>query len=179
MAQSKDIHPEHDAPTPENRDEWSEEQLEAWAAAREQELTAEGRENAAELHADQQELLDSLDEEHGGDLIETPVTLPGDNLAHIEVVLNGELMNRMGHVDETLATIQDPEPGDLANVERAMDEASAVLADMLAEAKYSKRLFYTVYEKYGPDALGAHIEAVFEAVEQEAKRKAGDAKGFR
>ncbi|AHG00924.1 hypothetical protein HALLA_12130 [Halostagnicola larsenii XH-48] len=148
-------------------------------AERKQRLVDESRETRRELEAEQEELLDSLDEEHGGDLIETRVTLPGGNLAHLEAVMNGELINRISHVDSMLAELDDPEPGDMQNIERSMDEAASVLADVTVEAKYSKEVFYEIYVRYGPDAIGEHVGAAFDAIEEEVKRQAGAADGFR
>lgn len=149
--------------------------------ARRQRLIEESAETRRELEAEQEDLLQSLDEEHGGDLIETKVTLPGDNLAHLECVLNGELMDRLAHVDEMLADMDrdDPQPGDLANIGQSMDEAAGVLADITREPKYSKEVFFEIYRRYGPEALGEHVETAFEAIEREMKRRAGGAKGFR
>lgn len=150
-------------------------------AERRERLLEESRETRRELEAEQEQLLESLDDEHGGDLIETPVTLPGDNLATVECVLNGELMDRMAHVDSMLAALDDsdPQPGSMANIGDAMDEAAAVLADITREPKYSKEVFFEIYRRYGPEALGAHVEAVFGAIDHETERKAGAAKGFR
>ncbi|QLG62833.1 hypothetical protein [Halorarum salinum] len=147
--------------------------------ARKQRLLDESRQTRQDLEAEQQDLLDSLGEEHGGDLIETTVTLPGDNVATIEVLINGELINRMSRVESMLSALDDPQPGDLEKIERAMDDAAGVLADMTVEAKYSKEVFYEVYRLHGPEALGTHVEAAFDAIEAEMERRSGTANGFR
>lgn len=146
---------------------------------RKQRLQEEAAETAQRLEGEQQEFLDSLEEEHGGDLVETQVTLPGDNPATIECVINGELMNRMSHVDGMLEDFQDPEPGDFQNVEQSMDEVASILADITKESKYSKAVFYAIYERFGPQALGKHTEAIFDAIEKEVRRMTGDVDGFR
>lgn len=152
---------------------------EAEAEERAQELQREAAEAGQRLSEEQAELLEDLDDEHGGDRIETEVVLPGGNRGTIECVLNGAIINRMSAIDDQLASLEDPDTGDLRNLEGAMDEAAAVLADITREAKYSKELFYAIYERYGPEALGAHVEASFDAIEREVERKAGEAKGFR
>lgn len=148
---------------------------------RRQRLTKESAQTRQQLEAEQEELLESLNEEHGGDLIETPVTLPGGNRATVRCVVNGDLLDRMSHIDSILADLNDgePEPGEMSRIGESMDEASAVLADITVEAKYSKELFYEVYRRYGPEALGKHVEAAFEGIEHELKRRAGDVDGFR
>lgn len=152
---------------------------EAEKEERRDQLVEESRKTRRELESEQEEFLDSLQEEHGGDLVETKTTLPGGNIAHIEVNLNGELMDRMSHMDSKLADLENPGPGDLENIGTAMDEASQILADITVEAKFSKTVFYEVYRRYGPEALGEHIEAVFDAIEKEMKRKQGAVDGFR
>lgn len=148
---------------------------------RRQRLQEEAAETRRELEAEQEAVLESLQEEHGGDLIETSCTLPGDNPATIECVLNGDLIDRMSHVDAMLEELLDgdPDPGSMSNIGEAMDEAASVMAGITAEPKYSKEVFYEIYRRYGPEALGKHVEAAFEAIEREQQRKTGAADGFR
>lgn len=60
IADPADVHPEYDRPTPENLDEWSEEQLEEWDRRNEAKLLGEVRERREELQADQEAALDAL-----------------------------------------------------------------------------------------------------------------------
>lgn len=152
---------------------------ESEAEQRAQELQSEAEDAARRLSEEQQQVLESLEEEHGGDRVEVEVTLPGGNDATVRADLNGHLFDRMGHVDEKLSRLEDPEPGDMAGIGEAMDEAAAILADLTVEAKYSKEVFYQIYQQYGPEALGRHVEAAFEAIKRERKRKAGEIDGFR
>lgn len=150
--------------------------------ARAEELQAEADRAAAKLEADQRAILDELEAEHGGDLIETDVVLPGENAATVSVVLNGELIDRLSHVTEQLNQLDAEDTEDVeavVTIPEIMDESSQICADALEEPKYSKELFYAIYERYGPEALGEHLETISEAIKRERKRKAGDADGFR
>lgn len=146
---------------------------------RRQELVEESAETRQRLEAEQEDLLDSLEAEHGGDRIETAVTLPGDNLAHVEVLLNGEFINRMSRIEDAVEGLDDSGAGQMSAVERAMDDAAGVLADIIVEQKYSKDLFYEIYRRYGPEALAEHVEAVFDAIETASRQHAGGVEGFR
>lgn len=126
----------------------------------------------------QAELLDSLSEEHGTERVQTPVTLAGDVTGTVDVELNGELMDRFGVMEERLEELEDGERG-LYRIGEAAEDVSQLLADMLVEPEYNKEFFYGVYEDTNLNAVGALLERVSEAIEDERERMAGAAEGFR
>lgn len=59
---STQIHPKHERPTPDNIDEWDEDQLEAYKETRESELLESVREKSQDLSEEQKQALDALTE---------------------------------------------------------------------------------------------------------------------
>lgn len=135
------------------------------------------RERKQELEQEQQEILGEIQEEHGGELIETPVNIAGDYTANIKTKLNGELISRMGAVQDRLEAGEENES--LRDIDAAMDEAATILDGIIEEPEYDKKLFFNVYDQEGPESLAAIIEKVFDALEQEQERKQGAVDGFR
>lgn len=133
------------------------------------ELIESGKEHKQEVEQKQAEILDSIQEEHGGDLIETEVEITEEHSATVKTKLNGALINRMSHVEKQLSDIDDGAL--MTGIERTMDQASAILADAIKEDEYDKSLFYGVYERDGPEALGIIVERVFDAIGEESDTK--------
>lgn len=146
-----------------------------------QELLEGVEETSREIQAEQQEFLDSLAEEHEEDRvdIEVETMLPGENMATIQAGINGDLINRFAGVESSIQEIQESDEPSVLDVEHTMDEAAQILADLTKEPKFSKAVFYGIYTKWGPRALGEHVIAVSDAIEAGVRRKLGDADGFR
>lgn len=130
-----------------------------------------------ELDKKQNEILGEIQEEHGGELVETPVNIAGDYTATIKTKLNGELISRMGAVQDRLEAGEEQES--LRDIDAAMDEAATILDGIIEESEYDKKLFFNVYDQEGPEALAVLIERVFDAIEKERERKSGNIDGFR
>lgn len=135
------------------------------------------KEKKRELEKEQQEILGEIQEEHGGELIETPVTIAGDYTATVKTKLHGQLISRMGAVQDRLEAGEEQES--LRDIDSAMDEAATILDGIIEEAEYDKKLFFSVYDQEGPEALAAIIKKVFSAIKKEQERKAGQIDGFR
>lgn len=54
------VHPEHERPTPDNIDDWTQEQIDRWNELREDEILSEVREDRARLEEEQEEALSAL-----------------------------------------------------------------------------------------------------------------------
>lgn len=136
------------------------------------------REKRREHKAKQQEVLDSISEEHGGELIETPVSLTSDFQATIKTKMNGEVTDSLAYIEDTIESFEEDE-GKVRDLSKTADKAATLLGDVIEEPEYNKELFYNVYLQEDLEALGALIEIVFEAIEEEKKRMRGAVDGFR
>jgi len=144
------------------------------------ELLRETRESKREADERQSEILASIQSEHGGDLIETTFAVTSDHSAPIATKLNGELIDRITHIENSAPTQgNDVTAKDLQNVSMIMDETASLLADIIPDSDFDKTLFYSVYESEGPETLGEIAERAFQAIEREVKRTHGDVDGFR
>lgn len=139
-------------------------------AERRERLLEESQETRHELEAEQDELLDSFVEEAEVEHIQTDVLLPGGNTATIDVELTGAFLERFEHIEEMTAHTQTEDGASVADISRVMERAASLLADMTAEPKYSKDVFYEVYRIAGPNALGEHIETASKAIERAQKK---------
>lgn len=142
-------------------------------ADKREELISRAKDHRQELQKDQEEILQDIQSEHGGDLIRTPVSITSNHTATVEAKINGQLINRMAAVESSM------DSGSMRSIEQVMDEASDILASLVEESEYDKALFYGVYDREGPDALAAIVEKVFDAIETERERQAGAVEGFR
>jgi len=144
------------------------------------ELLNETREAKREADERQSEILASIQSEHGGDLIETTFSVTSDHSAPIATKLNGELIDRINHIESSVPTDRsEVDAKDLQNVSMLMDETASLLADIIPDSDFDKTLFYSVYESEGPETLGVIAENAFKAIEREVKRQYGDVDGFR
>jgi hypothetical protein len=95
----------------------------------------------------------------------------------LEARLNGELIDKLGKVQERLENAESDER--LYDVTEAADDASQLLADVVVNPEYDKETFYRVYEGLGLEDLGKMLRRAFEALKTERERLSGDAEGFR
>lgn len=134
-----------------------------------QELIERARQHKQELEEEQERILESIQDEHGGDVIETDVEITKDHTATVRTKVNGDLINRMSYVEEQLSDMEDGEM--FTGIENTMDQAAAILGDVVVDSEFDKSLFYAVYESDGPDALGTIALRVFEAIGEGLDRK--------
>ena len=144
------IHPEHDTLTPENWDEWTEEQREQYLEAKDAELEEEASENRTELAARELQTLDALRSTTDRDEELTETVSLGDAEVTVTTKLSGrveQVFNRVNQArgDElvealidgiTLLIVDDDEGGKYDFTSRAVweayyyDEGTEGLADV-------------------------------------------------
>lgn len=98
-AQPEEIHPEHERPTPENFDEWTDEQIDAWNSLQEQRLDKEVKDQRRERDAETQEALEALRDPEEEDTAEvelgqTTLTVKTTTNAKVEQLLERLERNR-------------------------------------------------------------------------------------
>lgn len=145
------------------------------------ELMQEAGESLEERREEQEEFLETVSEEEGHEVLETKCNLVGDYVVPLEAKLNGDVMDSLGSIQARIERLQDSEPEDtrVYDFGEAADEASQLLADIVADPEYSKDLFYQVYRDEGLEVLGELLNRAFESLKDERERRHGTASGFR
>lgn len=149
MTDPTDVHPEYDRPTPENRSEWTDQQLSEWGAAQEEKLEQEGRENRIELSEDQQEALDALADPEREDTAEVELA---DETLTVKTYMEGRVERKWQRVQNHQ---DDPEA--------VVDTIAEVMAWMVETDGYDDRDLWLAYrEKYGMQRLMLAFTRVLE-----------------
>jgi len=87
-----EIHPEHERPTPDNIDDWSGDQIDAYNEAKDAEHDAEAQERQRELTREQKEALTALESATGNDgEVPTAKIQLGEATVTVKRKLSGEL----------------------------------------------------------------------------------------
>lgn len=142
------------------------------------ELVQKAREQRQQRQEEQEDFLEAVAKEEGIEPLETTVTLVGDYTVTVTARLDGQLMDRLAHIDEKLDRV---EAGDerVYKASEAADDAAQLLADLVDDPEYNKELFYRTYEQQGLDIIGDFIETIFEGLQNARERRQGTADGFR
>lgn len=142
------------------------------------EMLLEMEEEYEEKMAEQEAFLETVAEEEGSEVLETQCNIIGDYTVPIKAKLNGELMDRLSHMD---ARVERFEQGEARGYEitEAADEISQILADVVDDTSWGKEKFYAAYEQEGLAPLGVMLERAFESLKEERERQQGAAEGFR
>jgi len=131
-----------------------------------------------EKMAEQEAFLETVAEEEGSEVLETKCNLIGDYTVPIKAKLNGELMDRLSHMDARVERFENGEARGYEITETA-DEISQILADVVNDDSWGKEKFYAAYEQEGLAPLGVMLERAFESLKEERERQQGAAEGFR
>jgi hypothetical protein len=142
------------------------------------ELILEAEEQYQQNQAEHDAFLETVAEEEGAEVLETDVNLIGDYTVPLKAKLNGDLMDRMGHMDARMERFEEGEARGYEISETA-DEISQLLDDLIEDKEWHKAKFYAAYESEGLDPLGAMLENCFKALKEERERREGVADGFR
>jgi len=142
------------------------------------EMLLEMEEEYEEKMAEQEAFLETVAEEEGSDVLETQCNLIGDYTVPIKAKLNGELMDRLSHMDARVERFENGEARGYEITETA-DEISQILADVVNDDSWGKKKFYAAYEQEGLAPLGVMLERAFESLKEERERQQGAAEGFR
>lgn len=145
------------------------------------ELIQETNAEYEERRREQEEFLDTVSEEEGHEVLETQCTLIDGYTVTLEAKLNGEVMDRLGNIQARIERLEEADPEDkrVYDMGDAADEASQLLADLVAESEYDKALFYEVYRRENLVVLGELLSRAFEALKEERERREGVSDGFR
>lgn len=150
------VHPEYDRPTPENFEEWSQEQLEEWERRNEEEMLGEVRSEREKLEEDQQKALDAL---RSPEQVETePVTI--DDLEfRVKTHANKE-------IEDTLMELAEAHSGPetAADLRMIRKQVPAMLAWFVVDPEeYADPAVWRAYgEEFG---IGELTKAYLRAVE--------------
>jgi len=131
-----------------------------------------------EKMAEQEAFLETVAEEEGSEVLETQCNLIGDYTVPLKAKLSGEIMDRMGALDDRLERLQAGEAR-AYEISETADEVSQLLADVIDSTDWHKEKFYAAYESEGLDPLGVMLERAFESLKAERERRQGTADGFR
>ena len=142
------------------------------------EMLLEMEEEYEEKMAEQEAFLETVAEEEGSEVLETKCTIIGDYTVDIRAKLNGELMDRLSHMDARVERFENGEARGYEITETA-DEISQILADVVNDDSWGKEKFYAAYEQEGLAPLGVILERAFESLKEERERQQGAAEGFR
>lgn len=142
------------------------------------EMLLEMEEEYEEKMAEQEAFLETVAEEEGSDVLETQCNLIGEYTVPIKAKLNGELMDRLSHMDARVERFEQGEARGYEITETA-DEISQILADVVADDSWGKEKFYAAYKQEGLGPLGVMLERAFESLKEERERQQGAAEGFR
>lgn len=156
MSAKEDVHPEYERPTPENWDDWSDDQLEEYRERAERELESEARENIRELSADAREARDALlaDVESRKDTQE--VTLSHDGVED-EIVLSVST-TLSGMTERRVERIQGSD-----TVEDVLPVIVRVFEDVVETDGYDNPAVWEhIYNEAGGIILLDYLEAVLE-----------------
>ena len=142
------------------------------------ELVESAKEKHQERQREQREFLDAIADESEAEIIEATAKLAEGFTVGVSAKRNGELMDRMGHIEEKLEYVEDEGHGTY-KISEAADDASQLLDDLVDDNSLDKETFYRVYRSEGLETLGTLLERAFDAIETEVGRRQGTADGFR
>lgn len=166
------VHPEHDELTPENSDDWSEEQAERYTDLKEATLEDDAQQNRRELAAEEREALDALREATQDDEPLTATVEFGDAELIVTKKVTGELEQKFDRITEE----QEEEYPKIANIKDAIiDAILLVLEDDDEPADdpvdfQSREIWERYYEKEGSAGLMEVFETVAEPALQRYER---------
>lgn len=141
-------------------------------------LALDAKETYEDHRAEQEAFLETVAEEEGAEVLETECNLIGDYTVPLKAKLSGEIMDRMGALDDRLERLQAGEAR-AYEISETADEVSQLLADVIDSSDWHKEKFYAAYESEGLDPLGVMLERAFESLKAERERRRGTADGFR
>jgi len=142
------------------------------------EMLLEMQQEHEEKMAEQEAFLETVAEEEGSEVLETQCNIIGDYTVPIKAKLNGELMDRLSHMEARVERFEQGEARGYEITETA-DEISQILAEVVDDTSWGKQKFYAAYEQEGLAPLGVMLERAFESLKEERERQQGAAEGFR
>jgi len=144
---------------------------------RRKELIKKTRARHEEAQEEIEEFHEAISEESDAEVLETKYNVAGDIVIDVSAKQNGELMDRMGAVEQKLERVEQEEAG-VYRVTEAAEEAAQIMADLTDNPEYTKDVWYEVYRTEGLEELGKKLRGAFEAIQNEGERLRGAADGF-
>ena len=167
------VHPEHDQPTPENIDDWSDQQIAAYNSAKAREHEQRAKQHAADLSREQRGALDQLatlvddDAEPATETVEI-----GEAELTVTTKIDGELEDRL----DRISRLQDTEePGAIGESKDLL--IRAILGLIVADnetGRYtwrSRETWEAFYKEHGTEGLAAAFEALVEPAMQRREQR--------
>ena len=142
------------------------------------ELILEADEQYQQNKAEQEAFLETVAQEEGAEVLETTCNLVGEYVVDIKAKLSGDIMDRMGALDDRVERI-DAGEARAYEISETADGVAQLLADVIDDKTYTKEKFYAVYQSEGLQPLAVMLERVFTSLKEEKERREGVANGFR
>jgi hypothetical protein len=142
-------------------------------------LIQDANETYRERQREQAEFLETVAEEEGEEILETTCNIIGDYTVPLKAKMNGELIDRMTHVQETGKQIEENPEAEGHKMSRVAEEMCQILDDVINDPDYNKEMFYKAYRAEGFKAIMAMLERAFGSLQDERERREGVADGFR
>lgn len=157
----EEVHPDHKQPTPENIDDWSEEQLERWNEAQSQQLQAGAEQQRTEMVAEQRESLQALREAVTDDDEPETATVQLDQ-ATVEVKTRIP-----GRLESKLDRIATEEQRDIPDYDAVREEMTDAILELIVDDEEKsgyrftdRRVWEAFYDEYGSEGLATIFEQV-------------------
>lgn len=169
------VHPEHDRPTPQNLDDWTDEQLDEFNRLKEQDLADDLEEHARESAAARDAALDQLAGLVDDDQATATVSL-GETEVTVREKLTGELEDNLDEISK----LQDEQrPGVIGDSrDLLIDTILLLIVDDDEEGPYTlqdRETWMAFYREHGSEGLAS----AFEALVEPALERREDLKKFR
>lgn len=158
------IHPEYDRPTPDNLDDWSDEQLEAYNEATEAELDEEARNARTRLTDEQEQALEQLRPDTETEHVE----LPAQNNVTVEVKTHTN-----AEIEAALQAITDAASQDSSDLREIRESMITVLCGLIETEDFNSAEFWRAYgSEFGLGNLMRCVTVVAEPVMEEMEAMA-------
>lgn len=157
-----EVHPEHDRPTPDNWDDWDDEQLDEYKQAAEAELQAEAEANQRELRADEQAARDAL-VAGATDQIDTETVSLHEHV-DIDDEIDIEVRTTLsGGAIEKLESIEEDDPAS-----EVLPTVLDVLEEVVEgpEGYASRAVWRDVFRNAGVDVFMDYVDALTDPAEE-------------
>lgn len=125
-----DVHPEHDVLTPDNADDWSDDQIETYKAAKEADLAEQATENTAEMAKEERETLDALrSTTESADELTTTVNLGDafDGADDVEIEVTTKVTGELEAKFDAISEETDKDVPRIANIKEEIIDAILLL----------------------------------------------------
>jgi len=171
----EDVHPKYDEFRPENKDEWTEAQIQRYNEAKEAQLETQAQRNRANMAAEQRETLDALRSAVGDDEVATEPVDIGEATVEVKTKISGELEQ---HFD-AIAEEGEKDVPRTDNVRQHLIDAITLLIVDGGESEGYDFGDRRVWEAFYKDEGSEGLYDVFELVSEPARDRREELQKFR